>query len=100
MVGDGERVVCETPTPGKRPTRIPRWKYDLVRQAILDCVPADGRGFAFKELPTAVARCLAPDERASLGSVSWYTTVVKLDLEVRGELRRLDGTRPQRLLRA
>lgn len=100
MARDEERVVCETPTPGKQPTRIPQWKYDLVRRAILEAVPVDGNGVAFKELPAAVAVRLSQEERAGLGSVSWYTTVVKLDLEVRGELRRLDGSRPQRLVRA
>lgn len=99
MARDEERVVCETPTPGKRPTRIPAWKYDLLRRAILDVVPVDGGGLAFKELPAAVSRRLSADERRRLGSVSWYTTVVKLDLEVKGELRRLDGSRPQRLVR-
>lgn len=100
MARDQERVVCETPTPGKRPTRIPRWKYELVRRAILEAVPADGGGMAFKELPDQVARRLSAEDRSGLGSVSWYTTVVKLDLEVKGELRRVDGSRPQRLVRA
>ena len=27
---DEERVVCETPTPGKKLTRIHKWKYDLL----------------------------------------------------------------------
>lgn len=99
MAHDEERVVCETPTPGKRPTRIPRWKYELVRRAILESVPVDDCGIAFKELPAAVSGRLAPEERERLGSVSWYTTVVKLDLEVRGDLRRLAGSRPQRLIR-
>lgn len=100
MVREEERVVCETPTPGKRPTRIPSWKYQVVRRAILESVPVDGDGFAFKELPAAVSGRLSREEREKLGSVSWYTTVVKLDLEVRGELRRVEGSRPQRLIRA
>lgn len=99
MAREEERVVCETPTPGKRPTRIPRWKYELIRRAILESVPMDESGFAFKELPAAVAARLSPEERDGLGSVSWYTTVVKLDLEVRGDLRRIEGSRPQRLVR-
>lgn len=100
MARDEDRIVCQTPTPGKRSTRIPRWKYDLVRRAILDVVPVDGDGYAFKNLPDAVSHRLSDTERAGLGSVSWYTTVVKLDLEVKGELRRLAGSRPQRLVRS
>jgi hypothetical protein len=52
-----------------------------------------------REIGESPERRLAADERDGLGSVSWYTTVVKLDLEVKGELRRLPGS-PQRLVRA
>jgi len=95
----GEKAVCETPTPGKQSTRIDRWKYDAVRRAILEVVPAAGEGLAFRELPRKVAERLSEDERSRLGSVPWYTTTVKLDLEVKGELRRVPGVVPQRLLR-
>jgi len=62
-------------------------------------VPDEEPGLAFAELPGAVEASLSDDERARLGSVAWYTTAVKLELEVRGELRRLPGVRPQRLVR-
>ena len=39
------------------------------------------------------------DERAALGNVMWYTTTVKLEMEVAGEIRRVDGVTPQRLVR-
>lgn len=42
---DEPRVLCETPTSGKRPTRIAKWKYDLLRTAILKVVP-DARQLA------------------------------------------------------
>ena len=31
------------------------------------------------------------------GSVGWYATAVKLDLEARGELERVPGAKPQRV---
>jgi hypothetical protein len=31
------------------------------------------------------------------GSVSWYVTTVKLDLETRGVVERVPGQKPQRL---
>lgn len=98
MLRDQTPVVCETPTPGRQSTRIGRWKYDLVRRAILDAVPDHNEGLAFQDLPGEVARRLSAEEKRDLGSVSWYTTVVKLDLEVKGQLRRLTGS-PQRLVR-
>lgn len=53
----------------------------------------------FSELSEKVKSALPAKQLAELGSVSWYTTTVKLDLEVRGNLYRVEGARPQRLLR-
>ncbi len=100
MEDNGENVVCETPTPGKQPTRIDRWKYDLVRKAILRAVPKRGGGVEFRELSLLVKARLSAEDLENLGSVSWYVTTVKLDLEVRNQIRRVDGVKPQRLLRA
>jgi hypothetical protein len=102
--GAADRIVCETPTPGKQPVRIEAWKYLAVRDALLRVLPAQGRGtsepqgLAFRELPALVWQALSPEDRAQLGSASWYTTTVKLDLEVKGQVRRLPGS-PQRLVR-
>lgn len=95
-----ERIVCETPTPGKKPTTIPRWKYDLVRNAILDAVPAKEPGLRFSELPAAVAERISEEQLEELGSVAWHTTTVKLDLEVKGEIARVKGSGPQQLVRS
>lgn len=46
-----------------------------------------------------IRELLPSDALENLGSVSWYTTTVKLDLEARGELERVPGSRPQRLRR-
>ena len=92
-----ERVACETPTPGKKPTRIHKWKYDLLRDAILDIVGSSHDGVEFKSLPGLVESRLSPEQLSDLGSVSWYTTCVKLDMEVKGDIARVSGVRPQRL---
>ncbi len=94
-----EKFVCETPTPGKKPTRIDKWKYTAVRRAILKSIPNQGEGLPFKELAKHVEKNLSREELQKLGSVGWYTTTVKLDLEVRGEIKRIDKASPQRLLR-
>lgn len=95
----GEKVVVETPTPGKQPTRIDKWKYDLVHDAILAVVPADENGVEFSQLAQLVEAHLSPADLEKLGSVSWYTTTVKLDMEVKGEIERIPGSKPQRLRR-
>lgn len=65
-----ERVTCLTPTPGKKPTRILKWKYDLVRSTILAVVPQDQYGVEFNRLPGLVEGQLSVQEIEELGSVS------------------------------
>jgi hypothetical protein len=94
-----DKVLCRTPTPGKKGTRIDRWKFDLLRKAILRVVPADEMGVRFSGLPELVERELSTTEQEELGSISWYTTTVKLELEVRGEIERVADAHPQRVRR-
>ena len=95
---DEERVVCETPTPGKQPTRIHKWKYDLLRQFILEIVAEGADGVEFRNLSGLIEGRLSVEQRENLGSVSWYTLSVKLDMEVKGEIERAPGAKPQKLL--
>lgn len=90
---------CQHPDPEKQGTRIDKWKYDAVRRAILDAIPADEEGVEFRRLPSLVEERLSPEELINLGSVGWYTTTVKLDLEARKEIERIPGSSPQRLRR-
>lgn len=94
-----EKVVCKTPTPGKKPTRIDAWKYDIMSQTILKLLPESGDGVFFKDLSERVSNELPPDVLKKLGSVGWYTTTVKLDLECKNKIKRVEGSQPQRLLK-
>ena len=96
---DKAKIECRTPTPEKKSCRIDAWKFNTVRDAILAVVPATADGIRFRDLPDRVTSQLPEDARERLGSVGWYTTTVKLEMEVRGELTRLDGVVPQRLVR-
>jgi hypothetical protein len=93
-----DKVECRTPTPGKKPTRIERWKFDAIRRAILEAVRADKGGVLFSDLTEEVRQRLSADELQSVGSLMWYVTTVKLELEVRDEIRRVPGETPQRLV--
>ncbi len=79
------------PDPSKQGVRISRAKYDLVRSAILTFLRARG-ALTFTELGRLVEDALLPTFD---GSVMWYYTTVKLDLEARGELRRAPNSKPQ-----
>ena len=93
------KVACRTPAEGRDgETRIPEWKFDTLRDAILaDIVSAGPEGRKFSDLAEAVGSRLSENERARLGSLPWHVTTVKLELEVRGEIARLPGS-PQRLV--
>ena len=97
MSENSDKVVCKTPTPGKTPTRIDKWKYDVVRRAILNILKSQPDGVLFADLSGLVNQNLSEYEKQNLGSINWYVTTVKLDLEVRGEIRRVEKETPQRL---
>ena len=96
---DDERIVCKTPTPGKQPTRILKWKFELIRKKIFIILDKYPNGIYFKELPNLVSSELINEETERLGSISWYVTTVKLHMEVEGEIERIPNFTPQKLKR-
>jgi hypothetical protein len=94
-----DKVVCRTPTPGKKATRLAKEKFDLVRRAILRVTPRQGQGVCFWEIPRLIKQELTPSELRTIGSLMWHVTVVKLEMEVRGELERVPDRQPQHLRR-
>ncbi len=87
-----ERIMTLHPQ-GKKGVNIDQDKYNTMRQAILDAVQDHGE-ITFKEL-TEDVRCRL--EGNFDGSINWYVTTVKLDLEARGVIQRIPGSSPQRL---
>ena len=93
-----DKVACRTPAEGRGGvTNIPAWKFDTLRAAILDIAKDE---VLFKDLPSLVASRLTYQQKADLGSLGWHVTTVKLELEVRGEIRRTPGKGPQKLIRS
>lgn len=77
---------------GKQGVNIEALKYEEIKQAILASLTH--RELLFRDLPAAVsAHLTAPFD----GSIGWYTTTVKLDLEARGLIERVPGHSPQKL---
>ncbi len=79
-----EMIQCLHPQ-GKKGVRIDRAKYDLIREAILAVLEAEGP-CKFMQLAERVKARLGD---SFTGSVSWYTITVKLDLEARGVVERV-----------
>ena len=88
------RVACRTPTKGRDgATNIPEWKFNLLRDAIHTVLTKGD--VPFSKLTDHIRPLISEDELARLGSLGWHTTSVKLELEVRGEIERVAGSKPQ-----
>jgi hypothetical protein len=87
-----ERIMTLHPD-GKQGVNIEKEKYEAMRQAIVTALQAQ-QPQTFSGLEQAVSTQLADNFD---GSVSWYFTTVKLDLEARNILMRVPGTRPQQI---
>lgn len=88
-----DRIMTLHPDPAKKGVNISRKKYETICNAILDTLK-EGGSVAFSDLLAAVEARLG---KAFDGSIPWYVTTVKLDLEARRMIKRLPGSSPQRL---
>ena len=75
----------------KQGVNISKEKYDVIRTAIL-CVLRSHKEITFMNLSRAVEKEI---NGKFDGSVMWYVTTVKLDMEARGEIKRVTNSRPQ-----
>ncbi|HLA06724.1 MAG TPA: hypothetical protein VJ022_04715 [Anaerolineales bacterium] len=75
----------------KQGVNISREKYEIIRKTIMSVLRAN-KEMTFMKLSRAVEK----EMRGTFeGSVLWYVTTVKLDLEARGEIKRVPNSRPQ-----
>jgi hypothetical protein len=85
-----ERILTLHPQ-GKSGVNISREKYDTVREAIVAAL-RDHKQLTFGDLTENVRQRL---ESHFEGSIPWYVTTVKLDLEARGVVERIPNAEPQ-----
>jgi Family of unknown function (DUF6958) len=88
-----ERILTLHPDPQKAGVNIDKNKYEVIKAAILEVVGAAPE-VSFSELRVAVRKVLGD---TFPGSVSWYVTTVKLDLEARELIERVPGKKLQHL---
>jgi hypothetical protein len=75
----------------KQGVNISKEKYEIIRKAIFS-VLKQNKEMTFMKL----ARAVEKEVRGTFeGSVTWYVTTVKLDMEARGEVKRVLNSRPQ-----
>jgi hypothetical protein len=75
----------------KQGVKISREKYEIIRKAIMTTLRKQ-KEITFMNLSRAVEKEVNGNFD---GSVMWYVTTVKLDLEARGEVKRVPNSRPQ-----
>ena len=75
----------------KMGVNISKEKYEIIRKAILATLRTQ-KEMTFMRLSRAVEKEVNGNFE---GSVTWYVTTVKLDLEARGEVKRVPNSRPQ-----
>ena len=90
---DEEKFLTLHPEEGKQGVNISRAKYEMIRQAILRAIRSQGT-ISYQGLVSLVEYNL---RNRFEGSVPWYVTTVKLDLEARGIIERVPKTSPQKL---
>ena len=88
-----DKILTLHPEEGKQGVNISRAKYEMVRQAILEAIRSQGT-ISFKGLVSLAEYKL---RNRFEGSVSWYVTTVKLDMEARSEIERFDENGEQKL---
>ncbi|NDJ36171.1 MAG: hypothetical protein GYB64_16060 [Chloroflexi bacterium] len=86
-----DKILALNPDPDKTGVNVDRVKYEQIKTAMLAALDEEGE-IPFKRLSEEVeARLNSPFK----GSVGWYTTTVKLDLEARGLIERVPGNKNQ-----
>ena len=75
----------------KQGVNISKEKYEIIRKAILNTLHSQ-KEITFMKLSRAVEKDVNGNFE---GSVVWYVTAVKLDLEARGQVKRVPNSRPQ-----
>jgi len=81
------------PDPSKQGVNIERTKYEAVKTAIVEILKSEGE-LSFRELMEIVGHKLSGRFE---GSIGWYYTTVKLDLEARGIIERVPNRKPQKI---
>ena len=87
-----ERIMTLHPQ-GKQGVNISKQKYDAMSDAIVESLQVHGE-LTFQRLVDDVQQKLNGNFD---GSITWYVTTIKLDLEARGILERTPNTSPQLL---
>ncbi|MBD3232556.1 MAG: hypothetical protein GF315_02415 [candidate division Zixibacteria bacterium] len=86
-----DSIYAKHPDPAKQGVNISKDKYDKMKNTMISIIEDRGE-VAFGDLMKLTKEKL---KEKFNGSIGWYTTVVKLDLEARGIIERIPEKKPQ-----
>ena len=86
--------------PGQPGALVDQEKYEAMRAAMMQVLPAGDDGMTWAELTEVIGPILPERLFRHIGTVRWYARAVQLDLEARGVITRIPGSKPPRLRRA
>ena len=78
---------------GKKAVSMDKQKYDLISNALFSHIKTSGNA-THTEMLKSISDDFIKNNIEFLGSLEWYLEWVKLDLEARNIIKRLDGTTP------
>ncbi len=86
--------------PKKKMPRLTKDSYAIAHRTALAVLPKRAPGIALEEfIDEMAARLRKAKGWDRSASASWYAMAMKLDLEARGEIKRVNVKPPQRLVR-
>ncbi|HEY8730599.1 MAG TPA: hypothetical protein VIN69_01300 [Candidatus Limnocylindria bacterium] len=101
MRAAAERIQLRDPDPKKKGPCVVADRYAVLRRTALTVVPRSAPGITLDaylaKMGTRLPKAKGWDPAAS---TAWCAMAIKLDLEARGELKRVNDKPPQRLVRA
>ncbi len=78
---------------GKKAVTMDQGKYETLKKALLKCLNTNGES-THKEIFEAITEDFKMRKTEFEGSVEWHMEWVKLDLEARGEIKRIGDVSP------
>ena len=82
-------MLTASPNTGTTNTRVNPERYAAMSDALLKVLPSDGPGLTWPEIADAVASHVPDGLFPELKTVRWYSICVRLDLEAKGLVERL-----------
>jgi hypothetical protein len=94
-----DKIAIENFTSPGNVTRVDRAKYEAMRDALLQALPAGAPGVTVAQAKARLLPLLSATQFPGGEKAGWWLKAVQLDLEAKGVIQR-ENTKPMQLHRA